>query len=145
MIDRRSVLAIAVAFASATAARAAGPHRLVLQISDSDERKMRATLDIAANVSRHYSATGGEVEIVVIGFNGGADMMLDDRSPVKDRLKNFIGSMPNVAFRACGNTLDALTAREGRRPPLIEGVEIAPVGVAAIMELAEQGWTVVRP
>lgn len=125
--------------------QAAEPHRLALQISDDDPVKMRAVLDVAANVSRHYSGQGEEVEIVVVAFNGGLDMLLEDRSPVKERLTNFLKSMPNVTFVACGNTLETLAVKEGKRPPLIEGVEVAQVGVAALMALAEKNWTVVRP
>ena len=123
----------------------AEPHRLALQISDDDPVKMRAVLDVAANVSRHYSGQGEDVEIVVIAFNGGLDMLLDDRSPVRERLKNFLKSMPNVSFIACGNTLETLAVKEGKRPSLIEGVGQVQVGVAAIMELAEKNWTIVRP
>jgi intracellular sulfur oxidation DsrE/DsrF family protein len=60
-------------------------------------------------------------------------------------MANFLKAMPNVSFVACGNTLETLAAKEGRRPPLMAGVEVAQVGVAALMELAEKRWTIVRP
>lgn len=138
-----ALLALAGAFSAA--AVAGEQHRLVLQVSDDDPVKMRSALDIAANVSRHYTAQGAEAEIVVIAFAGGIDMLLADRSPVRDRMLNFVKAMPNVAFKACGNTLDGVTAREGRPPPLLPDVEVVPTGVAAIMEHAEKGWVVVRP
>jgi intracellular sulfur oxidation DsrE/DsrF family protein len=142
----RGLLAAAfIQTSPAAPSRAAQSHRLALQISDDDPVKMRAVLDVAANVSRHYSGQGEDVEIVVVAFNGGLDMLLEDRSPVKDRLVNFLKSMPNVSFIACGNTLETLAVKEGRRPPLIEGVSVTQVGVAALMDLAEKNWTVVRP
>lgn len=148
--SRRTLLGAAFAAglliaACAVPASAAEPHRLALQISDDDPAKMRAVLDVAANVSRHYSGQGEDVEIVVVAFNGGLDMLLEDRSPVKERLTNFLKSMPNVSFIACGNTLETLAVKEGRRPPLMPDVGIAQVGVAALMELAEKHWTIVRP
>ena len=138
-------LFLSVAAVAGAPALATEPHRLVLQISDDDPAKMRSVLDISANVSRHYAAQGAEVEIVVVAFAGGLDMLLADRSPVRDRMLNFVKAMPNVSFRACGNTLDGVTAREGRAPPLLPDVEIVPTGVAAIMDHAEKGWVVVRP
>lgn len=142
----RGLLAAAfLAMSLAVPSRAAEPHRLALQISDDDPVKMRAVLDVAANVSRHYSGQGEDVEIVVVAFNGGLDMLLDDRSPVKERLGNFLKSMPNVSFIACGNTLETLAAKEGRRPPLLDGISVTQVGVAALMDLAEKNWTIVRP
>ncbi|RXH18888.1 hypothetical protein EAS54_10880 [Bradyrhizobium guangzhouense] len=142
----RGLLAAAFIVTSLAApSRAAESHRLALQISDDDPVKMRAVLDVAANVSRHYSGQGEDVEIVVVAFNGGLDMLLEDRSPVKERLVNFLKSMPNVSFVACGNTLETLTAKEGKRPPLIEGISVTQVGVAMLMDLAEKSWTIVRP
>ncbi len=148
--SRRTLLHAALGAASLiaifpAAAEAAETHRLALQISDDDPVKMRAVLDVAANVSRHYSGQGEDVEIAVVAFNGGLDMLLDDRSPVRERLVNFLKSMPNVSFIACGNTLETLAAKEGRRPPLLEGISVAQVGVAALMDLAEKNWTIVRP
>lgn len=134
-----------LAFVVAPPLRAAEPHRLALQISDDDPAKMRAVLDVAANVSRHYSARGEEVEIVVVAFNGGVDMLLADRSPVKERMVSFVKSMPNVSFVACGNTLTTLAAKEGKPPPLMPGVSVVEVGVAALLDLAEKNWTIVRP
>ncbi|MGJ5181088.1 hypothetical protein ACQR16_30395 [Bradyrhizobium oligotrophicum] len=129
----------------ASIAAAAEPHRLALQISDDDPAKMRAVLDVAANVSRHYSGEGDEVEIVVVAFNGGLDMLLADRSPVKERVLGFAKSMPNVSFIACGNTLETLAGKEGRQPPLIDGVTVVKTGVATLLELSEKNWTIVRP
>ncbi|MDN5001344.1 hypothetical protein ACFQZO_10655 [Bradyrhizobium sp. GCM10027634] len=142
---RGLVAAALVLSGLAAPVRAAEPHRLALQISDDDPIKMRAVLDVAANVSRHYSGQGEDVEIVVVAFNGGLDMLLEDRSPVKERLLNFLKSMPNVSFIACGNTLETLAVKEGRRPPLIDGISVTQVGVAALMDLAEKNWTIVRP
>ncbi|MGC2779724.1 MAG: hypothetical protein WA418_29205 [Bradyrhizobium sp.] len=130
---------------AASIAAAAEPHRLALQISDEDPAKMRAVLDVAANVSRHYSGQGGEVEIVIVAFNGGLDMVLADRSPVKERVLGFAKSMPNVSFIACGNTLETLASKEGRQPPLLDGVTVVNTGVATLLELAEKNWTIVRP
>lgn len=148
--SRRGLLRglVAAGFIATTLAvpsQAAEPHKLALQISDDDPAKMRAVLDVAANVSRHYSGQGEDVEIVVVAFNGGLDMLLEDRSPVKERLANFVKSMPNVSFIGCGNTLETLAVKEGKRPLLIEGVSVAQVGVAALMDLAEKGWVIVRP
>ncbi len=77
-------LFLSVAAVAGAPALATEPHRLVLQISDDDPAKMRSVLDISANVSRHYAAQGAEVEIVVVAFAGGLDMLLADRSPVRD-------------------------------------------------------------
>ena len=126
-------------------ATAGEAHRLALQVSDADPAKMSSVLNIAANVSRFYGAKAEEIDIVVVAFDGGVAMLRDDVSPVGERVRRFIKSMPNVTFKACGNTLDTLAAKEGRRPPLIAGITVVPAGVAELIDLAEHGWTVVRP
>jgi uncharacterized protein len=43
------------------------------------------------------------------------------------------------------NTLATLAIRESRQPPLMQGIEVTQVGVAALLDLTERNWTVVRP
>ena len=59
-------------------------HRLALQISDNDPAKMNAVLNVAANVSKYYSDKGDEVEIQIVAFNAGLNMLRQDKSPVLD-------------------------------------------------------------
>jgi intracellular sulfur oxidation DsrE/DsrF family protein len=120
-------------------------HRLALQISDNDAGKMNAVLNVAANVSKFYSDKGDEIEIQIVAFNAGLNMLRDDTSPVKPRLASFKQSMPNVAFMACENTLAAMTKAEGKEPPLVENATRVPAGVVTLIELGEKGWTIVRP
>jgi intracellular sulfur oxidation DsrE/DsrF family protein len=126
-------------------AGAAEKHRLALQISDNDAAKMNAVLNVAANVSKYYSDKGEEVEIEIVAFNAGLNMLRQDKSPVLTRLKSFKQGMPNVAFKACENTLEAMTRNEGKEPPLVENADRVPAGVVTLIELAEKGWTIVRP
>jgi uncharacterized protein len=128
-----------------TPAGAAEKHRLALQISDNDAVKMNAVLNVAANVSKYYSDKGEEIDIQIIAFNAGLNMLRQDKSPVLTRLKSFKDGMPNVAFKACENTLEAMTRNEGKEPPLVENADRVPAGVVTLMELGEKGWTIVRP
>src|SRR4029078_3341665 len=126
-------------------AGAAEKHRLALQISDNDPAKMNAGLNVAANVSKYYSDKGEEVDIQIVAFNAGLHMLREDTSPVKPRLKSFKQGMPNVSFRPCETTLDAMARNEGKEPPLVENAERVKAGVVTLIELGEKGWTIVRP
>jgi uncharacterized protein len=125
--------------------RADEHHRLALYISDNSPEKMTSVLNVAANVSRHYSGIGEEVEIKIIAYNAGTHMLRSDTSPVTKRLKSFGQSMPNVSFLACGNTLTSMNRSEGKVPPLMPDVEVVPAGVVTLIELKEAGWTLVKP
>jgi intracellular sulfur oxidation DsrE/DsrF family protein len=147
---KSSAVAVALTLAglaspAASQAPEDGFHQLVLYISEADMDKMNGVLDVAANVSRHYSGLGEEVEIEIVAFGGGLHMLRADTSPVKQRLTNFLQSMVNVTFQACGNTLDTMERNEGERPPLLDGVEMVQTGVAHLLQRSEEGWTLVRP
>ena len=135
-------LLLPLAFAPANAVE---KHKLALQISDASPEKMNAVLNVAANVSKYYSDKGDEVEIEIVAFNAGLNMLRADKSPVLERLKSFKQGMPNVSFIACQNTLDSMTRHEGKEPPLVDNVTRVPAGVVTLIELGEKGWTIVRP
>ncbi len=123
-------------------------HRLALQVSDDSSEKMSTALNNAANVARFYSERGEQVEIRIIAFSGGMNMLRSDKSPVADKLKSIAESLPNLKFEACRNTIEGMAQREGKKPEdiaLFPGVKVVPAGVVELMELGEQGWTIVRP
>lgn len=138
-------LALWVAIAGLGQASAGEVHHLALQISDKSPQKMNTVLNVAANVSRYYSKKGEEVKIQVVAFNQGLHMLREDTSPVKKRLAGFAQSMPNVVFDACNNTLHGMARKEGKMPTLVANAVVVPSGAVKLMELAEQGWVIVRP
>ena len=145
MIKYLATLAFAV-FASLAPALAAGEvHKLALQVSDNDPEKMNAALNVAVNVSKYYAEKAEEVEIQIVAFNAGLHMLRDDTSPVKERLQSFATGMPNVSFKACGNTLDAMTRKEGKKVAIVASAALVPAGVITLMELDKKGWTIIRP
>ena len=140
-----SLAAAAFALLAVQLANAGEHHKLALQISDNTPEKMNAVLNVAANVSKYYSDKGDEIEIQIVAFNAGLHMLRDDTSPVKPRLKSFKQGMPNVRFLACENTLESMAKNEGKEPPLVENSARVKAGVVTLIELAEKGWTIVRP
>lgn len=137
-----------LALAALPALAAGKAHRLALQISDDTPEKMNAVLNVAANVARYYAQKGEEVEIRIVAFNAGLNMLRTDRSPVLGRLKSMSESFPDLRFEACANTREGMARQEGKKPdeiPLFAGAKVVPSGAVELMELNEQGWTVLRP
>jgi uncharacterized protein len=149
MIVRCLSIAVAALLLSVPAAMAGEKvHRLALQISDGTPEKMTAVLNVAGNVARLYAETGEEVEIRIVAFNAGLNMLRTDKSPVLDRLKSVSESLPNVAFEACNNTREGMAKAEGKKPeeiPLFANAKIVKAGVVSLIDLNEKGWTIVRP
>jgi len=149
MKRRLFLLLAAPLMAMAVPAIAAGKtHRLALQISDDTPEKMNAVLNVAANVARYYAQKGEEVEIRIVAFNAGLNMLRTDRSPVLARLKSMSESFPDLRFEACANTREGMARQEGKKPeeiPLYAGATVVPSGAVELLELGEQGWTILRP
>ena len=145
---KRFLLAAVLALAAGPAFAADKVHHLALQISDESPEKMTTVLNNAANVSRYYSEKGEEVEIRVVAFNAGVNMMRTDKSPVLERLKSVTESLPNLTLEVCGNTLEGMAHRENKKVsdiPLFAGSKVVPAGVVELIELSEKGYTIVRP
>ena len=109
---------------------------------------MNAVLNVAGNVARYYGEKGEEIEIRIVAFNAGLNMLRTDRSPVLARLKSISESLPNVVLEACSNTRENMARNEGKKPeeiPLFANAKLVPSGVVSLIELSEQGWTVLRP
>jgi intracellular sulfur oxidation DsrE/DsrF family protein len=85
---------------------------------------MNTVLNVAANV---------------VAFNADLHMLRSDTSPAQKRIKRFGESMPNVTFHACNTTIQGMTKKEGKEPPILRAVEIVPAGVVTLMELNEAG------
>ena len=120
-------------------------HHLILQVNTNDPAMMNLALNNATNVEQYYKARGEKVEIAVVTFGPGLNMLRDDTSPVKDRIKAIADKSPSISFKACGNTQDNMHKAEHKDIPLVAQATLVKSGVVRVMELQEQGWTYVRP
>jgi uncharacterized protein len=136
-----AVFALILAWAGPLAA--AEPHRLALQISDNDPEKMTAVLNVAANVSKHYSDKGEEVEIQIIAFNDASSARRHVPREAAPRILREghaqcqLQGLPEHARRH--------GAPRGQDPTAGRECRPGAAGVVTLMELARQGWTIVRP
>ncbi len=120
-------------------------HHVVIQVTQNDPAVMNMALNNAENLAKFYKDKGEQVEIELVAYGAGLNMVRSDTSPVKDRLAAISASMKNVTFSGCGNTLDSQSRQENKSITLVPQAHIVPTGIARIVELEEQGWTYVRP
>jgi len=112
---------------------------LVIQVSTDDPRTQMIALNNAVNVQK--AIPGAVVEIVAYGPGLG---MLTAKSKQKDRVMSMALS-EDITFSACGNTMNKMAKKSGKKPALINGVKVVPAGVTRIMELQANGYSYVRP
>ena len=133
--------------AKAKAKPATKPHRIAIQVDQNDPAVMNLALNNATNVIDYYRAKGVEVKVDLVTYGPGLNMLRDDTSPVKDRIKQLKDyAFPStVQFSACGNTKENMEKKEGHPITVLSEAVIVPSGVVHLMELQEKGWSYLRP
>jgi intracellular sulfur oxidation DsrE/DsrF family protein len=126
--------------ASAAEDKPFAEHKVVLQISDNDPTKQTLVLNVANNMLKHYGSDKVDVEIVA--FGPGVRLMFDDNVN-KGRISGLNSN--GVRFYACGNTLKKMTKALGREPVLNPHAKHGGGGIVRILELTDQGYTLVKP
>jgi uncharacterized protein len=150
---RHFVTAIIVLIAGASfttgadAAENAKPHRVAIQIDQNDPALMNLVLNNVSNLTEYYNSKGEDVQIEVVAYGPGLNMLREDKSPVKDRIKGIKQtSFPStVNFSACGNTKKGMEKAEGHPIQIIPQESVVPASVVRLSELQEQGWSYIRP
>ena len=115
-------------------------HKVVLQLSDDDPRKQRLVLSVASNLMKFYDPDKVAVEIVA--FGPGIDL-LKPENPNRKLVESLVAQGARVDI--CLNTVDTVERDTGRRPEFIAAATPVQVGVAQILLLTENGYTLVRP
>ena len=115
-------------------------HRIVLQLSDGDPKKQGLVISVANNLMKFYDPD--KVAIEVVAFGAGIDLLSPDNENRK-RIESLIAQ--GARFDICINTVDTLERETGKRPEFIPAATPVQVGVAQILLLTENGYTLVRP
>lgn len=115
-------------------------HKVVIQVSTDDAKTQTIVLNNAVNLQKFYGMDN--VTIEVVGYGPGLGLLTTENQQ-STRVKSL--SLQNIRFSACGNTMEKVEKKTGKKVALTEGVQVVPTGVARIMELQEQGYSYVRP
>jgi uncharacterized protein len=115
-------------------------HHLVLQLSDSDQKKQALVISVAYNLLKFYGLD--RIAIEVVTFGPGIDLVRAD-SPKRSLVDSLVAQ--GVRFDVCMNTVETIERTTGKRPPLNPKAIPVQAGVAQILALTEKGYTLVRP
>jgi intracellular sulfur oxidation DsrE/DsrF family protein len=139
--------AILVATLSSGFAADGKPHRVTVQVDQNDPAVMNLALNNVSNIMEMYKARGENVQIEIVAYGPGLQMLRDDTSPVKDRLKQISDlSFPSqIRLSACNNTKEGMEKREGHPITLVPQASLVPSGAVRLMELQEDGWSYLKP
>jgi intracellular sulfur oxidation DsrE/DsrF family protein len=115
-------------------------YKVVIQVSTSDEHTRTIALNNAVNLQQLYGMDNVVVEVVAYGPGLG---ILTKNNKNAKRVKSL--AQQNIIFSACNNTMSKIERKTGKRPVLVEGVQVVNAGVARIIELQMKGYSYIRP
>ena len=145
----KALMGVALLAGAVSAVVAAEPkvHHLAIQVDQNDPAVMNLALNNASNVIELYKSKGEDVQIELVAYGPGLNMLRDDTSPVKDRLREMAEfSFPSqIKFSACNNTKEGMEKREGHPITIVSQAHLVPSGAVRLMELQEEGWSYLRP
>ena len=115
-------------------------HRLVLQLSDDEPKKQGLIISVANNLLKFYGPD--RIAIEVVTFGPGIDLLRADSAN-----RQYVDSLAaqGVRFDLCMNTVETIERNTGRRPEFNPNAVPVEAGVAQILALTENGYTLVRP
>jgi len=142
-----TAVALSIALASSALAADGKTHRIAIQVDQNDPAVMNMVLNNASNVIEHYRGKGEDVDVEIVAYGPGMNMLRADTSPVAERIKHLkeMVSPGKIQFSACNNTKQGMEKTEGHAIQILPEATIVPSGVVRLMELQEQGWSYVRP
>lgn len=147
--SRRGVIGagLVAALGAAASARAAGlddkpfaQHHLALQLSDRAADKQAFVLSVAYNMLTQYGPDKIAVEVVALG--PGIDLLRQE-SPHRTEVDSLVSQ--GVRFSVCMFTVETIERETGKPVALNLRAQRVSAGVARLLALAENGYTVVRP
>jgi intracellular sulfur oxidation DsrE/DsrF family protein len=112
---------------------------LTLQLSDREPGKQALVLSVANNLLKAYGPD--KIAIEIVAFGPGIDLLRAE-SPNRERVDSLVSQ--GVQFDICMNTVDTLE-REGKHVNINPKAVKVQVGVARILTLTKNGYTLVRP
>lgn len=115
-------------------------HKIVLQLSDSDPKKQSLVISVANNLMKYYDPD--KIAIEVVAFGPGIELLKPD-SPHRKAVESIVAQ--GVRVDICLNTVDTIERDTGKRPEFLSVATPVQVGVAQILHLTENGYTLVKP
>ncbi len=113
---------------------------IVLQISDPNPMKQTLVLNVASNLMKHYGPD--KIDIEIVAFGPGLRLLMAGNSN-QSRISSLNES--GVRFSACENTIAGFTRQLGHAPELVTQAIPVTAGVVRIIELTDQGYSLIKP
>lgn len=142
---KRFLLAAAMAVTPLAVLAEGMAHKVAIHVDENDPQVMNMALNNAKNIASYYEGQGDTVTIEMVTYGPGLDMLIEDKSPVAQRISAMSLEMDNISFSACANTMAGMKKKTGHDVVLMSEANVVPSGVVRLIELQENGFSYIRP
>ncbi|MEA3275922.1 MAG: DsrE family protein [Pseudomonadota bacterium] len=115
-------------------------HKLAIHVDRDDAVTQRLAVN---NATKAWELLQPDVAIEVVTYGPGIALVTEggkQEQAVIDLMQN-----KGVKFHLCEVTVRKKTKKLGKKPDLIDGVNIVPSGTVKLMELQEDGFSYLKP
>ena len=143
LVKITTLIAAVLLISFAATSMAQQKHRKVaIQVSTNDPKVMNQALNVANNLINYYKIDNITLEIVTFGM--GLDMVMKD-SALQKRVES-LHAYGNVKFAVCANTMKGRKIeKDGLLPNDFIQNSVVPAGVVRLIELQDDGYSIVQP
>ena len=119
--------------------------RLLLHVTDVDQRAMKELLDDIEAMFDEAARDQRALDVQVVVHNKAIDMLRADRAPFPERVAALSREHEGLQFTACNETLARLAREEGQSEiPILPHAERVDSGVAEAARRQAEGWIYVK-
>lgn len=118
--------------------------RIVFHLTDPDQTVAGELLDEVESMLAAYRADGRALRVEVVSHSEGLDLLRDQLSRHKARIRDLAGQFSNLTFVACQNTINRLKVEHGIEVKLVPDAEVIDSGVNHVVKRQKQGWSYIR-
>jgi intracellular sulfur oxidation DsrE/DsrF family protein len=103
-------------------------HHASFHVDQNDPDVMNQTLNNATNVIKYYRGRDEDVDVDIVTYGPGLNMLRSDTSPVQDRIKHLKDMVfpGKIQFSACNVTKTAMEKREGHAVSVVPEATWSP-------------------
>src|SRR5664279_5512332 len=123
-----AVALLSIASAGSGFAAEGKTHHVAFNVDQNDPDSMNQTLNNATNVIEYYRARNEDVDVDIVTYGPGLNMLRVDTSPVQDRIKRLKDMVfpGKIQFSACNVTKTAMEKREGHAISIVPEATVVP-------------------
>ncbi len=117
--------------------------KVLFHLSSGKPEHIKEVLDDAESLLQLYEKQKQPARVEIITNGQGLNLLLADRSPFPERVRQMQMRYSNLKFAACQNTMDKYSDL-GIETRLLPDIMVIDSGVAQIIRLQQQGWVYIQ-